>query len=307
MVKLVQFHGREKGGSLALADSIKNESGQAPFKAGIIGGLGQFGQWWTRLLEGRGFPVAVSDVSTPMSNRDLVKGCDVILLSIPMQAVTGVVTEISDALSPNKLLIDLASVKTPFVQPLLATQAEILSLHLMFAPSVPSAEGQSCVVCRQRPGQYTQYFVSLLEEIGIRCVSRTPEEHDKAMAVVQGLTHFQAITAAHALVLLGVNPGETLQLASPVYRMRLAMIGRILAQDPALYGEIQTLNPYVPAVLETLQASAQLFQDAVKEHDLERFMSEFNGVKSALGDFTKDALAESTKWIAALAAHTSKE
>jgi prephenate dehydrogenase len=118
----------------------------------------------------------------------------------------------------------------------------------------------------------------------------TPEAHDKMMAVVQGLTHFQAIAAAHCMEALGFDPGSSLESASPVYRLRLAMIGRILAQNPRLYAEIQIFNPFVREALEQLRSSQERLMGFVTAADVDGFVAEFERVRDTLGSFSSESL-----------------
>jgi prephenate dehydrogenase len=123
------------------------------------------------------------------------------------------------------------------------------------------------------------------------------ESHDRMMAVVQGLTHFQAIAAAHCMATLGFNPDESWRFASPVYRLRLAMIGRILAQNPRLYAEIQIFNPFVRDVLQTLSRSHETLARFVELKDVDGFVREFERVRESLGSFSQRALEETARML----------
>jgi len=68
-------------------------------------------------------------------------------------------------------------------------------------------------------------------------------DHDKAMSVIQGMTHFMLISGGMTMRDLGFKLQETKNLSSPVYQLVLDLVGRILGQDPRLYGEIQLNNP----------------------------------------------------------------
>jgi prephenate dehydrogenase len=125
----------------------------------------------------------------------------------------------------------------------------------------------------------------------------SPEAHDRMMAVVQGLTHFQAIAAAHCMEALDFDPGASLESASPVYRLRLAMIGRILAQNPRLYAEIQIFNPFVREVLEQLQRSHERLMEFVIARDVDGFAAEFERVRGRLGSFTSESLQELSRLV----------
>jgi len=274
---------------------------RVPGSVGIIGGRGQIGSWFARLLGKHGVSVLIADIGTELSNTELVKRSEVVVVSVPIGVTEQVLREIAPDVQSDQLVIDLTSVKTPFVPFLESMAGEVLSLHPMFSPSVVNLEGQSCIVCPLRAGQRGTFFGHILEQEGIQLVTMSPEEHDRTMAVVQGMTHFQAIVAGHCMTELGFSPLESLAVASPVYRVRLAMIGRILAQDARLYAEIQIFNPFVREALAALERSTHVFQRAIAERDVDGFVAEFEKARCGLGGFEKVALEESNRVIQALA------
>jgi prephenate dehydrogenase len=269
-------------------------------RVGVIGGKGAFGQWCVRLFERYGHPVLVSDMNTELSNTDLVRASSIVVVAVPIGVTQAVLQQVAGVVTSEQVVIDLTSVKSPFVATLRAIPSEVLSLHPMFSPTLSSHVGQSCAVCRVRAGGLSAYVEELLEREGLRLVDMEPEEHDRMMAVVQGLTHFQAIAAAHCMRSLGFSPEATLPIASPVYRLRLDMIGRIIAQDPRLYAEIQMYNPYVREVLDELERSSALLSALVREQDVPAFVGEFQAIREAFGSFTDRALEESDRVIRAL-------
>lgn len=264
----------------------------APLTVGIIGGRGQLGAWCGALFQKRGASILVADFGSELSNRDVASRADVVVVSVPIGVTESVIEEIVDVLTPRQLLVDLTSVKTPFVPRMERGKSEVLSIHPMFAPSVASIEEQSCVVCRIRSGELAIVFEQALSDEGLHLVTMTPEAHDKMMAIVQGLTHFQAIVAAHCMSALGFEPSETLRSSSPVYRLRLAMIGRILAQNPRLYAEIQIFNPYVMKVLEELRHSNERLMSLIVARDVDGFVAEFERVRDSLGPFGAQSIRE---------------
>jgi prephenate dehydrogenase len=268
---------------------------------GVIGGRGAFGQWCVRLFERHGHSVLVSDKDTELSNADLVRASAIVVVAVPIGVTQAVLEEVARIVTADQVVIDLTSVKSPFVATLRALLSEVLSLHPMFSPIVSSHVGQSCVACRIRVGELSTYVEKLLRSEGLNLVEMSADVHDRMMAVIQGLTHFQAIAAAHCMLSLGFSPEESLPIASPVYRLRLDMIGRIIAQDPRLYAEIQMYNPYVGDVLAELEKSSTLLGTLVKERDIPGFVAEFEAIREAFGTFTKTALEESDRVIRALA------
>lgn len=273
---------------------------QRPCTIGIIGGRGQFGSWLSAICYSQGLPILLSDLGTEASNREVARRADIIFITVPIGVTKEVLEEIESELCAEKLVVDLTSVKAPIMSVLSRLRSEVLSLHPMFAPSVPSVVGQTCVTCRVRTGRYADFVEGLLRDAGLKLVPMDADEHDKVMAVIQGLTHFQALTAAHCMMQMGFDPTTTVSVSSPVYRLRLAMIGRVLGQDPRLYAEIQVYNPYIPQVLEQLHDSAELFGDAVRRSDVESLVAEIQKVREAFAGFTEQAMRDSTAIIARL-------
>lgn len=271
----------------------------------MIGGRGGFGKWISALCAGRSVSVITSDIDSDLSNSEVVRRSRVVFVCVPIGVTRAVLEEIERDLTPEHLLVDLTSVKSPFLEILSRLPSEVLSLHPMFAPTVGSGHGQSCVSCAIRSGHRSRQVASWFSDSGVRMIPMEPAEHDKMMAVVQGLTHFQAISAAHCMMRLGFNVQESVTVSSPVYRLRLAMIGRILGHDPRLYAEIQTYNPHIPDVLRTLADSSALLQEQVESKDVNGFVAECEKIRQAFGDFTAQSVAESDRIIAALARSTS--
>lgn len=270
------------------------------YTIGIIGGRGQFGSLLSKLCRAKGLDVCISDLGTELSNREVARKSDILFVSVPIRVVGEVLHEIEAELGAEKLVADLTSVKTPIVPILSRLRCEVLSLHPMFAPSVPILTGQTCIACRIRSGRRANFVEALLSEAGMTIVGMDPDEHDRTMAVIQGLTHFQALAAAHCMMEMGFDPNDSESVSSPVYRLRMAMIGRILAQDPTLYAEIQVYNPYIRGVLTRLHGSSVLLEGLVRNDDVEGLVAEFRKIQDAFGGFTAQALRDSNAIIAHL-------
>jgi prephenate dehydrogenase len=106
---------------------------------------------------------------------------------------------------------------------------------------------------------------------------------------------------------LGFVAGKSLEISSPVYRLRIAMIGRILAQDPRLYAEIQIFNPFVKDVLHTLSESSRSLENLVTAKDVDGFIAEFKVAADAFGDFTQWAKEESDRLMSLMSERSSTE
>ncbi len=266
---------------------------------GIIGGQGKMGKWFTAFLQANGHEVQVSDLGTTLTNEQLVKTSDVVIFSVPIQATPKLVTSLAHLSRPEQLWLDLTSIKQPTVRALLKTEAEVVSLHPMFSPSVESITGQRVAVCPMRVNVWKGWMEKLLTRQGAVLKITTPAVHDQMMALVQGLTHFSAITFAYTLQMLQADVPESLDYTSPVYKIHFDMMARILAQDPGLYADIQLLNPAVDAILETsIKASSRLYH-VVKDRDHTAFKHYFQTAAKFLGELKEEAFDESNQLIKA--------
>ncbi|HQC34563.1 MAG TPA: prephenate dehydrogenase/arogenate dehydrogenase family protein, partial [Methanoculleus sp.] len=73
----------------------------------------------------------------------------------------------------------------------------------------------------------------------------------------------------------GADVGETLAFTSPVYRIEMGFVGRLLAQDAGLYGDILQMNPAVPEVLAAFEDAVRTLREIVESGDDEGFQAFF--------------------------------
>lgn len=276
---------------------------------GILGGEGRFGRWMRRFFETAGAEVLVSDLGTPLSNEEVVTRSGIVIASLPIGETLPVLEGLRDYFRPDQLLCDLASVKSMLLPFYETVPCEVLSLHPMFAPSIADAAGQRVVACsvgpgsRSRAGGYGHLVERLFEDAGATVTRMTIERHDRLMAIVQGLNHFSAIALGMALERLDVRPEDLAHVASPIYRIRMDMVGRILGQDPRLYAEIATANPYVPDAIDAFTAAAGDLARSVGEGDAASFSERFSAAARHFGEESlREAAEESDLLVRLLAA-----
>jgi prephenate dehydrogenase len=255
-------------------------------KAGIIGGTGKMGQLFVPVFERAGYEVMVSGRSTTLTDEDLARQCDIVIVSVPIRTTVRVISRIAPLMRPGQILCDFTSLKVKPVEAMLKSAADVIGLHPMFGPTVSSLRNQTIIVCPARVEDAAlQNLVGVFRAEGVRCTLATPEEHDRMMAVVQGLTHFVTLCMAESIRRLGVDIGTTQEFTSPVYQIELSLIGRLLSQDPGLYADILTENPYVPEVLAACRKSAADLSAIVNSHDAPGFRAFFEENSRYLGSY----------------------
>lgn len=257
-------------------------------KVGIIGGTGKMGRLFVPVFERAGFDVLVSGRKTPIKNADLAKTCDIVIVSVPIHDTCRVIAEIAPLLKKDQLLCDFTSLKVRPVEAMLASKADVIGLHPMFGPTVSSLKGQTIIACPARAGEArTENLLNIFRDEGATCTITTPEEHDKMVAVVQGLTHYVTLCMADTVRRLGMDIRATQAFTSPVYQIELSLMGRLLSQDPELYADILEENPYVPEVLAACRGSAADLEAIVKKHDAAGFREFFEANSTHLGEYCK--------------------
>ncbi|MDO9326115.1 MAG: prephenate dehydrogenase/arogenate dehydrogenase family protein, partial [Methanoregula sp.] len=225
--------------------------------------------------------------------------CEIVIVSVPIRDTVKVISGIAPLMRPGQLLCDFTSLKVRPVEAMLQSKADVIGLHPMFGPTVKSISRQTIIVCPARADKARiAALVAVFEAQGAICTIATPEEHDRIVAVVQGLTHFVTLCMADTVRRLGVDLIKTGQFESPVYQIELSLVGRLLSQDPALYADILQQNPYVPEVLAACRSSAADLAAIVDAKDPEQFRAFFEKNSRHLGKYceegqkTTDALIE---------------
>ncbi len=279
----------------------------------IVGGTGEMGQWFSTFFKERGFDVSIWGKSgkTEIAERlgvlfahDIYKEVaesDVVIVSVPIDITEQIISEVAPLMRSGSLLMDLTSLKTVptrAMQKYAPADVEILGTHPMFGPTITNLHGQRFILTPigDRCQKWFPVIREMLEESGAHIVIVGPEEHDRFVSVVQGLTHFAYITIGTTLDRLDFNVKESRRFVSPVYDIMLDFVGRILGQNPYLYAMIQMENPEVIKVHDAFLQECHSTSEMVRVHDLEGFITKMKDAAIHFGD-TSPALRRSDKLI----------
>lgn len=223
-------------------------------KIAIIGGQGQMGQWFKRFLEGQGLTVLVADLDTPQTPEEVAGQADVVMLSVPIPKVAEVARAVAPHVHPEAVLTDLTSVKQrPLEAMMSAFAGEVVGAHPLFGPGEADIAGRTVVLCPGRGERWFAWLKDLLEKAGAKVLVTTATEHDRLMAVVQGLAHFVLIALGGAIRQLGVDPQNLEDFATPTFGTLHRLARHLLSQDVKLYACIQLANPANRVVLRALE------------------------------------------------------
>lgn len=249
---------------------------------GIVGGKGRMGNWFFRFLTHAGYRVIVSDVNTELSSEDLARRCNVVIVSVPMEAFSQVIGQIGPLMPESAFLTDLCSLKVVQVQEMLRnTVCSVAGSHPLFGPAEDSIKGRRMALCPGRGEEWFAWWKSLLESSGA-CVHCTDAaSHDRAMAWVQALNHFILISLGKAVFDQGLDMKELVFLSTPSFSKQMEIVARLFYQDPQLYATIQMANPFAANVLNNFMGVCDKLHEAVLNSDRKAFVELFKGAQAA--------------------------
>ena len=260
----------------------------------IVGGKGKLGGLFLRYLRLSGYQVEALGSEDWGSAADILRGADVVIVCVPIAKTLQTIERLQPYLTENMLLADLTSVKRQPLQKMLEVhRGAVLGLHPMFGPDIASMAKQVVVRC---DGRYPERYHWLLEQIemwGARIYCTDAAEHDQNMTYIQALRHFATFANGLHLSKQPVKLSKLLALSSPIYRLELAMIGRLFAQDAELYADIIMDKPENLAVIESLKQSYEESLKFFENGDREGFIKTFNQVREWFGEYSDLFMKES--------------
>ena len=259
----------------------------------IIGGHGQLGGLFARMFKLSGYQVKVLGSKDWDRADEMLSDAGMVVVTVPIHLTLGVIEKLNN-LPADCILCDLTSVKSkPLKAMLAAHQGPVVGLHPMFGPDVPSLAKQVIVYCDGRGEEHYQWLLKQFSIWGASLCQIDAAEHDHGMTLIQALRHFTSF--AYGLHLSKVNPNlaQLLQLSSPIYRLELAMVGRLFGQDPNLYGDIILSSEENITMIEDFYRN---FGEAVKlitDRDKQGFITNFDKVSQWFGDYSQQFMLES--------------
>lgn len=276
---------------------------------GIIGGSGNMGRWFKSFFKEAGHLVLIAGRKTAMTYAQLAHRSDVVILSVPVSAVESVCREIGPIMGPSQLLMDICSLKESVLKAMLAVpSAQVVGTHPLFGPATENLQGQNIIICPGRGSDRLKWLEDVFQEGGAVLTRMEPIEHDRSMAVVQGLTHFLTITLGRTLQKLNLKPQDAFKVATPVFRTQLDLIGRLFAQDLELFQDLVRKNPHVETTLKTFLSALNESRRELINSDSETAGSDFmREIHLFFKDYCEQGLVESNRFLTTLYSGSHKK
>lgn len=231
---------------------------------GIIG-FGSFGKFLAEKLSSHA-RVKVYDRRerdmTWWASFEEVAQCNFVIPSVPLEAYEEVLRRLAEHMPPSSILVDVCSVKELPVK-LIRTHLpghRLVATHPLFGPESASSSvrGHTLVMCpevsdREPYNDLKKYA----ENLELKVVEMSAEEHDREMAVVQGLTFFIART-------LDIIKVHDQRLTTPSFRRLLSLAELELHHSPELFRTIQQGNERTRDVRQRFLDAAATIHDELE-------------------------------------------
>ena len=236
------------------------------------------------------------------SNAGLANISDLLVISVPIQHTSNVIREVAPFMKSGSLMVDVTSVKEEplkTMKEVLPENVEYIPTHPVFGPRTTRLDNQVIVLTADKKGKWYDKVYNYLASKNMRVIETTAEKHDFMMSIVQVLTHFSFISTASAIEKLKVDLTESEDYESPIYNLMIDMIARIVAQNPYLTYNIQSMNNNGPKIRNTFAEAVIELRDVINNKDEDEFVNIAIKATKHMGDIT-NALGRSDKAISAL-------
>ncbi|WP_419785222.1 prephenate dehydrogenase/arogenate dehydrogenase family protein [Pseudodesulfovibrio sp.] len=211
----------------------------------IVGASGQMGGLFHKDFTALGCAVSPLDrASTDEDMAEALDGCDLLLLCVPVTAMDAVLDKVTPLISDRTILCDVGSVKMlPMKAMRRRHDGPVVGTHPLFGPVIPENFTPKVALAAGRPADRSAAVrvASLFEACGYACFETTAEEHDRAMAIIQGLN----FTSTVAFLAAARDVEHIENFVTPSFMRRLESARKMLTMDSELFEIISEANPFL--------------------------------------------------------------
>lgn len=217
----------------------------------LVGAEGRMG----RMLAGRARAagMGVRGVDRPLTAEAVARaasGADLVLLAVPAAALGEVAGLCAAAMEPGQILADICSVKVaPMVEMLAAHPGPVVGTHPLFGPE-PAEDELRVALVPGRGDDAARAVDACLRALGFETFVTDAEEHDEAMASIQGLNF---VTTVSYLATLAHRP-ELDRFMTPSFHRRLDAARKMLTQDSGMFSGLLEVNPYTQEAVRNFRS-----------------------------------------------------
>jgi prephenate dehydrogenase len=209
-------------------------------------------------------PLAVPGAGVNFAPLAECAGKEIVIFAVPVQNLEETLIEMKDSIKKDAQVFDVCSVKVKPVELMkkhLPAHCDIVGTHPLFGPAgvKEGLKSFDIVLSPVRTERLDDITAFLKNKLGFNPILKAPEEHDREMAVVQGLTHF----LAKALNKMDIKNSELKTLSfEHMFKVR-----ELLKYDSdALLYTIENENPFAVDVRnEFIKKLIEINNDLIKK------------------------------------------
>lgn len=226
------------------------------------------GSWLFDQLKASGLKVSGIDKTGRPELEKFAESCDVLILSIPINAFPEVTGIVGPRVKPGGVLIDTGSLKVAPVNEMLANSVcEVIGAHPMFGPSAESLRGRLFYLCPERASTWLDKITQFLEGQGAQVHVISPEKHDRLMATVQTLRHVILTSIGLTLQETGFDLRADSRIAGEWFQHLTNMMTHQFEQPSELYADLALGNKYSNEVLNSFRARNEEVVNSILSFD----------------------------------------
>lgn len=169
---------------------------------------------------------------------------DAVILAVSLGQMPSVVRKLGRMLKPHQLVLDIASVKSHFIEDLRKLPCRKASIHPMFGPTASSARNRTLIVISDVGSRRDQQQAAELFG-GARLLHQTAEDHDETMA------HVLCLPYCINLAFIRIVKNRFDKHAGPTFRSQKQLARAVLSSEK-LARDVIRLNPHCRKVLGEL-------------------------------------------------------
>ena len=192
-----------------------------------------------------------------------------------MKVAGEVLSELAER-RPRGVVVDIGSLKSPLrggLERLVAAGCKVTSIHPMFGPDTRLLSGRHVVFCDVGVPEATRAARALFASTMAEQTEMSVDDHDRVMAYVLGLSHALNLAFFTALAASGELVPRLQRISSTTFDAQLRVATLVARDNPHLYYDIQTLNDFGAAALQSLRAATERIERLVQSGDEAGFVA----------------------------------
>lgn len=200
-------------------------------------------------------PHSAQDARLQFRPLEEVAACDLVILAMPVSALADALTQIRPHLQPDAIVLDVGSVKlkpVALMTRLLPDSVEIIATHPLFGPQSgkDGIEGLKIVLCPVRAPSLFAIAAFLKRILKLEVILSSADQHDRDVAIVQGLTHLIG------QVLARMEPFPQ-AMTTPSFELLTQVVEMVRHDSVEVYKAIEQENPHAAKVRQQFFDIAQ--------------------------------------------------